>query len=302
MDLAPVHRRALPLRAELQQLCGRGAADAWRPARRRAGGLARAALQSLERRRPGPRPVPAPFESDGPLMDQNRLFLAIAISVAILLGFQFLMPHQPAPQRAAEQTTQSTPSGATPRPTLDPATPGTQPVAVAPPADQPNAPRLQIAGAKVQGSVNLIGARLDDVVLRDYHEEVSPSSPLVRLLEPRTDPRPYYVQFGWTADSDVKVPQADTQWTASAPELTTTKPVTLSWDSGAGQVFEIALSVDDQYMFTVEQRVRNTGTAPVQVHPWARIRRDYKPVTAGYYILHEGLLGVLGGRLQEQTY
>jgi YidC/Oxa1 family membrane protein insertase len=235
-------------------------------------------------------------------MDQNRLFIAIAISVAILLGFQFLMPRQPTPQHQAEQTTQSTPSTATPRPTLDPATPGTQPVAVAPPAEQRDVPRLQIAAAKVQGSVNLVGARLDDLVLRDYHVEVAPTSPLVRLLEPRVDPQPYYVQFGWTAEGDLKVPQPDTQWTASAPELTTTKPVTLSWDNGAGQVFEIALAVDDQYMFTVEQRVRNNSGAPVQVHPWARIRRDYKPVTAGYYILHEGMLGVLGGRLQEQTY
>ncbi len=61
-------------------------------------------------------------------------------------------------------------------------------------------PRLQIAAPKVQGSINLAGARLDDLVLRDYHEEVSPESPLVRLLEPRVDPQPYYVQFGWTGD------------------------------------------------------------------------------------------------------
>ncbi|GAC1477711.1 MAG: hypothetical protein NVS2B11_00600 [Acetobacteraceae bacterium] len=147
--------------------------------------------------------------------------------------------------------------------------------------------------------MNLVGARLDDLVLRDYHEQVSPASPLVRLLEPRVDPQPYYVQFGWTADGDLKVPQPDTRWTPSAPELTTTKPVTLSWENGAGQVFEIVVSVDDQYMFTVEQRVRNMLGTAVQVHPWSRIRRDYKPVTAGYYILQEGLLGVLGGRLQE---
>ncbi|MBV8912611.1 MAG: membrane protein insertase YidC [Acetobacteraceae bacterium] len=233
-------------------------------------------------------------------MDQNRLFLAIAISVAILLGFNFLMPRRNA-QQVAQQTTQSTPSSATPQPSHDPATPGTQPASVPPPTERRDVPRLQISAPKLQGSINLLGARLDDLVLRDYHEEVSPSSPLVRLLEPRVDPQPYYVQFGWTGEG-VNVPQPDTQWTASVPELTTTHPVTLSWDNGAGLVFQIVLSIDDNYMFTAEQRVQNNSGAPVQLYPWARIRRDYKPQTAGYYILHEGLLGVLGGRLQEQTY
>jgi len=233
-------------------------------------------------------------------MDQNRLFLAIAISVAILLGFQFLLPKPPPPQQAALQTTQSTPTNATPAPTREVATPGTQPVAVPPPRD---VPRLRISAPRVEGSVSLLGARLDDLVLRDYREQVDLNSPLVRLLEPRADPQPYYVQFGWTADSaDTKVPDLDTVWTASAPELTMAGPVTLSWDNGAGQVFEIALSVDANYMFIAEQRVRNTGATAITVHPWSRIRRDYTPTTAGYYILHEGLLGVLGGRLQEQTY
>lgn len=231
-------------------------------------------------------------------MDQKRLFLAIAISMAILLGFQFFAPRRPV-QPVAD--TQATPTTQTVKPTGDPAFPGTQPVAVAPPAEQREVPRLRIAAPKVQGSINLVGARLDDLVLRDYHEEVSPESPLVRLLEPKSDPQPYYVQFGWTGDG-VKVPDVDTVWTASAQELTQTQPVTLSWDNGAGQVFEIVLSVDADYMFSVDQRVQNNGTAAVKVFPWSRIRRDYKPQTAGYYILHEGLLGVLGGRLQEQTY
>ena len=231
-------------------------------------------------------------------MDQKRLFLAIAISIAILMGFQFLLP-KPAPQRV-QQATQSTPTDLAPRPTGDVAAPGTQPMPVPPPRD---VPRLKISAPRVQGSISLLGARLDDLVLRDYHEQVDPDSPLVRLLEPRADPQPYYVQFGWTADSpEAKVPDLDATWTASAPELTAATPVTLSWDNGAGQVFEIALSVDANYLFTAEQRVRNTGTAAISVHPWSRIRRDYTPTTAGYYILHEGLLGVLGGRLQEQTY
>ena len=232
-------------------------------------------------------------------MDQKRLLTAIVISIAILLSFQWLMPRHPTPVDA----TQSTPATQTSRPTGDPAAPGTQPTAaVAPPVEERNVPRLPIAAPKVQGSINLAGARLDDLVLRDYHEEVAPTSPLVRLLEPRSDPQPYYAQFGWTADGDVRVPNDTTVWTASAPQLTASTPVVLTWDNGAGQVFAIKLAIDDNYMFTAEQSVRNSGSTAIGVYPWARIRRDYKPVTAGYYILHEGLLGVLGDRLKEQTY
>ena len=232
-------------------------------------------------------------------MDQNRLFMAIAISIAILLGFQLLAPHKPPPQQVAD--TKTTPTSQTTTPTANPAFTGRQPVPVAPPTDQADVPRVLIAAPKVKGSINLVGARIDDLVLRDYHEEVSKESPLVRLLEPRSDPQPYYVQFGWSGEG-VKVPETDTVWTASAKELTPSTPVTLSWDNGAGMVFEIKLSVDEDYMFGIDQRVRNTGSDPVKVYPWSRIRRDYKPQTAGYYILHEGLLGVLDGRLQEQTY
>ena len=227
-------------------------------------------------------------------MDQKRLIVFFIISLAILLGFQQFQPKRTLPAVPA-QVTQNTPTGSTPGPTGNPAAPGNQPMTVAPP--QRDVPRVAISAPRVQGSINLMGARLDDLVLRDYHVEVAPTSPLVRLLEPRVDPQPNYAQFGWTGDAGVRVPDLDALWTASASELTPSSPVTLSWDNGAGQVFEIALAVDGDYVFTAEQRVRNTGAAPVVVHPWSRIRRDYKPVTAGYYILHEGLLGYLNGKL-----
>ncbi len=229
-------------------------------------------------------------------MDQKRLFLAIAISVAILLGFQFLGPKRP----VTPVDTKETPTGQTAAPALNPAFPGTQPIPVAAP-EQRDVPRLQIVAPKVEGSINLAGARLDSLVLRDYHEEVSKESPLVRLLEPRVDPQPYYVQFGWTGDG-VALPGPETLWSATSGDLAPGKPVTLSWDNQAGQVFQLVVSVDDNYMFGIDQKVVNNGPAAVQVYPWSRIRRDYKPITAGYYILHEGLLGVLDGRLQEQTY
>ena len=236
-------------------------------------------------------------------MDQKRLFLAIAVSVAILLVFQVLIaphlpqPPKPPPQAVSHETTQTaaTPAQGTPAAGAPVASAQTVPKEV---------PRVQIAAHRVRGSISLLGARLDDLVLTDYRETLAPDSPDVRLLEPRSNAEPYYVQYGWTAapGETVKLPDNDTVWASSGGTLSTGHPVTLSWDNGAGLAFQLVFSVDDDYMFDVRQSVKNATGAPVKLFPWARIRRDYTPKVAGYYILFEGLLGVVDGTLQETTY
>ena len=248
-------------------------------------------------------------------MDQKRLILAIAISLAILFGFQALLPHKPAlPPVDASAPAAGSPAAGSPAAGLPTAGTPTAGAPVAAPAATAaaapdkgavpaNVPRLQIAGARVQGSISLLGARLDDVVLRDYRDTIAKDSPLVRLLEPRSQAQPYYVQFGWSAPdgTTVKLPDNNTLWTGSG-EVAPGKSAQLTWDNGAGLTFAIDIAVDQNYMFTIHQTVRNATAAPVALFPWARIRRDYTPVTAGYYILHEGMLGVLGGTLKELTY
>src|ERR1700761_1660902 len=128
-------------------------------------------------------------------MDQKRLFLAIAVSLAILLGFQWLVaPHlpKPPPQQIA-QTSASQSVEQHPATMPQEGSPG----AAVPPAAA--APRLKIDAPRVEGSLDLRGAKLDDLVLKDYREEIAPNSPLVRLLEPRSETHPYYIQYGWTA-------------------------------------------------------------------------------------------------------
>ena len=136
------------------------------------------------------------------------MLFAIAVSVAILLGFQLLMPHRPATPPHQDVATRTTPASQSPAPTGNPAGPGTQPVPAAVPQ---NAPRVKIAAPRLEGSLSLLGARIDDLVLRDYRETMDPTSPLVRLLEPRSDPQPYYVQFGWSAsDGKIRLPDSNT--------------------------------------------------------------------------------------------
>ncbi|MBN9510668.1 MAG: membrane protein insertase YidC [Alphaproteobacteria bacterium] len=226
-------------------------------------------------------------------MDQKRLFLAIAISLAILLGFQFLIPH-PTPHPPPVTTHQAT---TTP---VKPVAPTAVPDAAAAVARE--APRVKIDAPRVTGSISLVGARLDSLELDDYRETLAKNSPLVRLLAPRQDPQPTYVQFGWTGEGGLKVPDQNTLWTASATTLTRAQPVTLRWDNGAGVIFEITYSIDDNYMVHAEQLVHNQSAAPITVHPWSRVRRDYTPETGGYSVLHEGLIGWVGGRLHDVTY
>jgi YidC/Oxa1 family membrane protein insertase len=233
-------------------------------------------------------------------MDQKRLMLAIAMSVAILLGFQLLMPKHPAPVPVAASSSV---------PVVAPS-PAAQAAAAANPAGLTDVgpvtrdePRAKFTGARVQGSINLVGARLDDLVLSDYRETINAQSPQVRLLEPRSEAQPYYVQFGWTAapGTEMALPGNNTLWAASG-KLTATDKMTLSWNNGAGLDFQIVLGLDDNFMFTVEQRVTNASGAAVALHPFSRIRRDYTPEVGGYYILHEGLIGVLDGKLKEVKY
>ena len=227
-------------------------------------------------------------------MDRNRLLLFIALSAAILFGFQILLP---GPRHVAVQNaalTQQAPSTtADTHGTTGPAAPTPSHISTAP---SRNVPRVTISATRVQGSIALVGARLDDLLLRDYHETVQKTSPLVRLLAPGDDKEPSSIQIGWSATDGTKVPGDNTLWTSSGGDVTESHPVTLSWDNGQGQVFHIELSVDRNFMFQLRQSIHNGGAKPVSVVPWQRVRRDFAQPPASYGVVFEGLLGVARGQ------
>ena len=126
------------------------------------------------------------------------------------------------------------------------------------------------------------------------------------LLSPAGSPHPFYAEFGWVrgAGATLKVPDRNTVWTQQGSgTLGVGRPVTLTWDNGEGLEFRRIFTVDDKYLITVENQVVNQGSAPVTLYPYGLIRRHGTPETLGYYILHEGLIGVFGDQgLQEFTY
>jgi YidC/Oxa1 family membrane protein insertase len=251
-------------------------------------------------------------------MEQRNLLIAIVLSVGILIAFQFgferLRPPQPpGPPGGAPVTAPATSGPATgsappaPAAASNPGTnaPGAAPVHAAETRDAALAeqPRVKIDTPRLHGSIDLLGARLDDLTLANYHETVDPKSPEVVLLSPPGTQDPYLAEFGWVAvGPDAKVPGPQTRWTETGGQLTPTNPVTLTWDNGQGLQFTRTISVDPNYMFTVRDAVRNNGSDPVKLLPYGLISRTGTPHVAGYYILHEGLIGYLGGSLQEVKY
>jgi YidC/Oxa1 family membrane protein insertase len=158
-------------------------------------------------------------------------------------------------------------------------------------------PRLPIATPSLKGSIGLKGGRIDDLELVKFHETVDPKSPNIVLFSPTEAPQAYFADYGWAAEGtpSIPVPDRDTLWTSEgAATLTPETPVTLSWNNGKGLTFKRTISVDAEYMFKVADTVENASGAPVALRPFARISRDAKTNELANYILHEGLVGVMG--------
>ena len=265
--------------------------------------------------------------------NQKNLLLAIVLSIGVLLFWQFYYAGPKMQQerdRVArqEQTQQAPAPGArgAGAPVAAPegspvAAPGSAPVAApgtVPGAATPagavhtretalkSSPRIAIATPSLTGSVSLRGGRIDDLVLVKYREQVSPTSPNVVLFSPAEAPNAYFAEHGWVAagGSTVKLPGRDTVWTAeSTGQLTPANPARLTWDNGEGLLFRRIITVDNEYMFTVRDEVENKSQTAQSLFPYARIYRVGTPKLEGFFILHEGLIGVIGEQgLQEIKY
>lgn len=253
-------------------------------------------------------------------MEDNirNLILAIVLSVAVLMVWQafVLEPQKKTLPQTVEQTSETAPSK--PKPTAGPAGPGQ--------AASPDVPsvagqeatragalaksaRVLIETPSLVGSINLKGGRIDDLTLRKFRVTVKPDSPNVVLLSPSGSPAPhraYYAEYGWVASGDTpaKLPDKDTTWRQEGSgALTPDSPVTLVYDNGEGLIFRRTISVDENYMFTVTQSVENRSSQPVTLYPFGLVSRHGVPETKGFFILHEGPIGVLGDEgLQEIDY
>ena len=243
-------------------------------------------------------------------MENNRnIILAIVLSMVVLFGWQFFVAGpqmeraQQQAQLAAEQQAAADPGLATPTTSGEAATPAaatgtgaqsfaTREAAIA--ATQ----RVSIETEDLSGSINLTGALIDDLHLKQYHETVDENSPIITLLTPAGVPNAYFAEEGWlpVAGNAITVPNAQSVWTVEGANATLTAetPVTLVWDNGAGLIFRRTISVDEHYLFTISQSIENQTQGDVALYPYARVTRHNTPHVANFFIQHEGPHGVLG--------
>ncbi len=249
--------------------------------------------------------------------DTRNLFLAIALSVLVMAGWQYFYAG-PAYQRQHQAQTQSqTQPNVTSEQPSQIAQPQQAGVAAPGGASAPGVvatetvaqaleanPRVAIDTPSLQGSLDLKGGKLDDLLLKNYHETVDKKSPLVRLFSPSGAPDAYWATSGYVGAGAgaLKTPTLDTVWTANEKTLTPERPLTLTWDNGAGLVFKRVIAVDDKYMFTVTDSVTNSSDAAVTLRPYGLVLRHGMPQVAGYSVLHEGFEGVIGDQEHAPTY
>ncbi|TAN52706.1 MAG: membrane protein insertase YidC [Rhodospirillales bacterium] len=243
--------------------------------------------------------------------DNRNVVMAVVLSAMVLFGWEFLFGDMSKPKPVTPGTQTSAP--ASDAPTASAQAPTAVPTVAPTPVDiemrrakaLAEAPRLRIATPKLHGSITLMGAKLDDITLAQFRETLDAGSPEITLFSPLGSAAPYYAEFGWvaTGDAKVKLPGPDTVWSADAPALEPSKPVTLSWSNGEGLTFLRKIEVDADYMFTITDAVRNTGAETHSLAPYALVARTGKPKgLSDMYILHEGPLGVFGGQLKELKY
>ena len=256
-------------------------------------------------------------------MDENNrnFILAIVLSMVVLFSWQFFfVPDTPSDQELAQDQQQS--DQGLPKPGAGGETPqvgGSVPQPGASQAPEPAgtatgltreealaaSPRIAIDTPSVKGSIALKGARIDDLILKDYRITVEPDSALVTLLSPAGDPHAYYAESGYvgSGSGDLALPTGDTLWTAEGQgTLTPSSPITLTYDNGKGLTFTRTISIDDKYMFTIDDKVTNTGSEAVTLYPYGLVSRHELPKVQGFYILHEGLIGVVDDGLEEISY
>ncbi|MBL4812641.1 MAG: membrane protein insertase YidC, partial [Rhodobacteraceae bacterium] len=241
--------------------------------------------------------------------DQNKnLILATALSFLVILVWFVLFPPEDPGLTAATADEIGAPVAApaadgTTTPQVANAAAATETATVEPAAQ---APRIDINSPSLTGSLSLLGGRIDDLSLVDYTETLEEGSDLVRLLSPVGEELAYYALYGWAPAAGVaadQVPGPNTVWNVeSGIELTPDSPVTLVWDNGAGLIFRRHITVDDKFLFGIEQSVENRTNAAVQLAPYGFVARHGRPDTRALWVRHEGVVGMTDNILEQITY
>jgi len=163
--------------------------------------------------------------------------------------------------------------------------------------------RVQFENNNIVGSISLKGASIDDLIFKEYNIELN-SNEKVILLSPRKVDDGYIIESGFVStNKNIDVPDANTLWKISGNEkLTNNNPIKLTWSNSQGITFEKHISLDDQFLFTIKEKIINKSDKSYNFYSYGQIIRNKLPEISGFYILHEGFLSVLDDELIEEDY
>ncbi len=235
-------------------------------------------------------------------MDNKNVFVAIALSMSVLLfwGAFFETPRQvkePSNNKIVKENVQQ-----------NEIVPSIGQETINSEISRDNAitevDRVIIENERVTGSLSLQGAIFDDLSFKKYKKDLK-SEENVIFLNPKKTEDGYYIETGWTSvGNKVKVPSLESLWSVKGNKVLNEKNnVVLEWNNGEGLIFKKIITLDDKYLFRVKQEVTNNSNENISLYPYAQITRNKKPDDVmGFYILHEGFIGVFDGELQEDDY
>ncbi len=162
--------------------------------------------------------------------------------------------------------------------------------------------RVKIENNNIIGSINLVGAKFDDLTLKKYFKSIDKEQNVV-LLSPSKSKERYFSDFGWvSSDTKIDLPKPDTIWSADKSELKAGQSLNLSWQNREGVEFIIKISLDDNFLFDIKQIVKNNSSKDFTVASYGRVNRALPELQQAIFILHEGAIGVFNKVLEEVNY
>jgi YidC/Oxa1 family membrane protein insertase len=163
--------------------------------------------------------------------------------------------------------------------------------------------RVVFDNGKIKGSINLEGGFIDDLVLEEFRETLDPTSDLIEFLNPLGSQDAYYLDTGWvSSDSTLELPNNKSIWKTDKTSMGVDDPVKLFWTNSQGITFEKIISLDENYLFNVDQRVINNSDRSFDLFPFGLSKRQGIPEMQNFFILHEGPISITDGVLEEYDY
>ena len=163
--------------------------------------------------------------------------------------------------------------------------------------------RVEFENQNIKGSISLMGGTIDDLIFKNYTETLDGKNKIT-LLNPKKYSEGYFVETGWVSSSkNIELPSSNTSWKVEGNnKLTPGNPVTLVWNNNQGISFKKKIKIDEKFLFSIDQIITNQSEKSYDFYAYGQIIRNKSPEVTNFYILHEGLIGVLNDQLVEKDY